>query len=288
MIIIFQGLLYAVIAACMGMIKMRFGFDIFGFYISFIPIGSLIIGTFISKIFYDMLKAREIQIRWIYCITSIFFVLISYYGMKYFVYYNTYIDSLMEINYVGIGNHISEFYNSDTGNSVTFHEYCFQLNRGSEMIGMIGGNGYSLNMPNMGALLEVLNPISLVVMVIIMFFTAKPSIMYCKKCNKYMNEKQVFIFNTGDNFANTMLEKIEQCTKDEEGVEILREVIRVNQELRGTSDEFVVGNYNYCDNCNQLYLVLIRYTINKQGVHKKHGIMKKYVLDEKFFRLIIR
>ncbi len=143
MIIIFQGLLYGVIAACIGMIKMRFGFDIFGLYIAYIPIGSLIIGGIISKIFYDMLKAREIQLRWVYCVTSIFFVLISYFGMKYYVYYHTYVDSLMEINYVGMGRHISEFYNLDTGNSVTFFEYCFGLNRGSEMIGMIGGNGYS-------------------------------------------------------------------------------------------------------------------------------------------------
>ncbi len=91
------------------------------------------------------------------------------------------------------------------------------------MIGMIGGNGYSLNISDMGALLEVVNPIVLVVMVIIMFLRAKPTIMYCKKCYKYMNEKQVFIFNTGDNYANIMLEKIEQCTKEEEGVETLRE-----------------------------------------------------------------
>ncbi|MCT4545179.1 MAG: hypothetical protein N4A63_16735 [Vallitalea sp.] len=288
-IVIFLALLNAVIAVILAQIKMNLGFDVFSFYLFVFPIGSYLYGSIISKFFYNLLLKKEIPITKIYYFTTLFFIILSYFGMQYYIYYNTYVDYSMTINYIGDGIHISELYDKTTGNYINFFDYYFRLSSGGEMYGMIGGNGFATEInPLYNLILEIFNVLALGISVTFTYKKKKPPFKYCEKCNHYMNEKQVFIFDLGDNYSKYILEKIDESMGKEDRVDRLREIINVNQELRDSSNEFVVGNFNYCNECDQLYLVIIKYIIDERGNEKMGKIIKEYELDKSYFRLIIR
>lgn len=288
-IILFLALLFAVAAIILAQLEMYLGFDIFSFYIFLFPIGSFLYGSIISKFFYNLLLRKQIPITKIYYFTTVSFIILSYFGMKYYIYSNTFVDYTMEINYIGDGVHISQLYNETTGNQFNFWEYYFGLNSSGEMYGMIGGNGFASNTNDlMNFLLEILKILGLAISVTITYKNKKPYYKYCEKCNQYMNEKQVFIFDLGDNYSKDILERIDKSMNKEDRVDKLRQIIGLNQELRDTSNEFVVGNFNYCNECEQIHLVIIKYIIDKRGNEKKDSIIKEYELDKTYFRLIIR
>ncbi|GMQ58292.1 hypothetical protein AN1V17_26870 [Vallitalea sediminicola] len=288
-IIVFSALLYAVGAVLLAQLKMNFGVDIFSFYIILFPIGTFLYGTISSKFFYTLLFKNQIPITKIYYFTTVSFILLSYFGMKYYIYCNTFVDYSMDINYIGDGVHISELYNETTGNRINFKEYYFRLKSSGEMYGMIGGNGFATKLnPMMNSLLELFNILALAISVTITYKRQKPNFKYCKKCNQYMLEKQVFIFDYGDNYSKCILEKIDESMGKEDRVDRLRQIINLNQKLRDTSNEFVVGNFNYCNECEQIYLVIIKYVIDEKGNERIDSIIKEYELDRTYFKLIIR
>lgn len=282
-IIIFLALLNAVIALVLAQVEMSLGIDIFNFYL--IPITNILLGSIISVLFFSMLRKRQIQLTKVYYLATVVCLLLAYFGTKYYIYSNTYVDNQMNINYNGYGVHISEFYNESTGNKLNFTEYYFALSSNKGINSMMVG---VLMDPMIGFILELSNIIVLIIMPTLIYKKSKPSFKYCKACKMYMKEKQVFIFNLGDNHAESMLEKIDKSMKEEDGIDSFREVIGNNQELRDENKDFVVGYFNYCDECNKLYLVMIKYMVNKHGIEKRGNSIKEYELDKTYFRLIIR
>lgn len=253
-------------SAIVVFVNMILNFDVLGFSMLFIvPVGSIAFGTLASLGYYAALVKTNIKVTFAKGIVSVVILIIAFMGINYYMYSQTYLDEAMNINYVGHGDHVSEFVNDDN-EALTFPRFykfsvenrSISFSRDSREIGQVEGN-VVLNW-----IFEVITFAGLLIGAFLGFTSILGSKTYCDACNKYMKNRDVFSFDLNDSASEKlkMLDGIGQYNS--QSCNNLAQLIEQNRITKKYKTEYIKGSVSYCTDCNRSILKVTTYHLNSK------------------------
>ncbi|AZO95066.1 hypothetical protein [Halocella sp. SP3-1] len=248
-------------------IKILIGFELTSLSLFFIiPVGSIISGAIMTSGYSLGIKRlnikpakKQIKVLIIIAILMFFLVQFGYYQV-------TYIDDDYSYNYRFKGSHVSEFYFKDTNQEVNFFNFLtdkvnsqsISFSHKRHTIGNVEGNKF------VNWLFFALDFFGFLFGGYVVYSAFIESAIYCKKCSKYMKEKE--LLKIVDNIQEQINNIIEYCDEKTENSSRIMEIIDSNPfERENTSEIFANGILHYCQECHEGYLCFEFYIINEKG-----------------------
>lgn len=280
----------AILGLLVALISMMTDHNLLGFTVMYIfPIGTILFSMVVSVFYFITLVKGNVKVTFAKSLVMVVIVFISYFGIEYFTYLNTYIDVDGDgLNYSREGYHISEFYNENTDETFTFlsyykyrvdHAIVTSYSKYSDSSTTVEGK------TGLNWVREIAAILGLPIGVAFAYASVFEDRKYCEECKKYMKKKKLFAIL--DNFAEA-INSLDEIINSEDisSVESLRTFIESNPTSLRYSNSHIIGKAYYCKGCNKTHLVLTPYVVGGKGFKADNSNAKTYTLDKNFYSII--
>lgn len=259
------GLITTIVTALIVVaVNSFFSFDLSSFSLFFIiPVGGIAIGLFSCLGYYlGLLKNNKkvsSGLKWL----GVLLALLCFVGIQYGFYYTAYLDDDMELNYKMEGDHVSEFYIEDTGESLTFLNFTVEIinsrsmsfsYRSSNLLDVDGNktvNWIFFGLDVIGILLGALAAKGMVL----------GSKKYCDSCSRYMKQKQLTKFSASDEETLQMYKNIVTLAP--------QDLMSLTNKAIAQGEAHYDVSMDWCETCNTGYLQL-KYMVPEAKGKFKH------------------
>lgn len=250
-------------------IKILFAFELTSFSLFFIvPVGAMFSSAAICSGYPFGIKKNNIKPSKGQVITVLILAALMFFVLQYGYYMVTYLDEDYHINYRFQGDHISEFVFIDSGKEINFLRF---------LVHSINTQTITFSYRSLSESVEANKVVNWVFFVLdfigflaggyIIYYYLVSSAIYCDNCNKYMKKKKM-IRLTGNiqEKLNILKESIEN--KD---ISRIKELIQSNVTEKKPEEMYVDTILNYCEDCNDGYLIFEFFVETRKGKFVQDG-----------------
>lgn len=277
--VLFSTLLHIIIGFGIAFAaKFFFGWEVTGFTLIIIPVGSFILGALMGMGLPNAMIKKHIRKNKQLGLVSLILAIVCAIGIQFMFYEMTYMDE-SGINYKFQGDHISNYVISASDEPITFmsftkfvmNESDFNISRRGRSLASIKGNA-TLNWA-----VYIIELLGFIVGFRFTYSASLNSAIFCEKCEKYMKEKNIFkLVSDVYDKKKHLTEILSQSHQDE----FISFVDDNPSKEKAQGPTYSDGVIHYCEDCSDGFIVLKDYIKNDKNKYQKDSQERKMKLDK--------